>query len=61
MSLVPLPSNVQGILFSQREDERHVELSLPTLVGPSLEQSLQVTHMLLLLSHFSRVRLCATP
>ena len=55
MPLVPLPSNVQGILFSQREDERHVELSLPTLVGPSLEQSLQVTHMLLLLSRFSRV------
>ena len=35
MSLVPLTSNVQGILFTQREDERHVELSLPTLVGPS--------------------------
>ena len=33
--------HVLGILFSQRGDERHVELSLPTLVGPSLEQSLR--------------------
>ena len=33
--------HVLGILFSQTGDERHVELSLPTLVGPSLGQSLR--------------------
>ena len=70
----PLNSESQGKFYSQEEDERSVavlghswlqnyrrEMQLRTFPGNNSPFLPNPTFVLLLLSHFSRVRLCATP